>query len=93
MINEINDKQLMNILKNISWLRMHFGISKKKMAELLKISVSSLNKIEDGILPPRLSMDMIFNVHKNFGIQPYVIFAFDFRKVNPFYGIKEEIKN
>lgn len=55
-------------LNNIAWLRKHHGLSKKEMARKLKISVWTLNRIERGELPPRLSCDMLFAVWKNFGV-------------------------
>ena len=70
MLSEINQKQLDNFLYNISWLRKHNGLSKKKMAEILEISVSTLNKIENGELPPRLGVGVVFNLHRHFGIIP-----------------------
>ncbi len=86
MSRGINDIQLENLLKNILWLRIHFGISKKKMAELLKIGMVSLNKIENGELPPKATMDIIFNIHKNFGIKPHLLFVLDFNEINPLSG-------
>lgn len=56
-------------LNNISWLRKHCGLSKKEMAKRLQIGIWTLNKIERGELPPRLSCDIVFSVYKNFGIR------------------------
>lgn len=55
-------------LHNITWLRKHYGLSKKEMAKRLEIGLFTLNKIEKGELPPRLTCDIIFCVHKKFGI-------------------------
>ena len=55
-------------LYNLVWLRKHHSLSKKEMAKRLGIGLWSLNKIERGELPPRLCCDIIFAVHKNFGI-------------------------
>lgn len=40
------------------------------MAELLGVRVGSLNKIEQGILPPRMGMDIIIRVYDRFHIMP-----------------------
>ena len=55
-------------LHNITWLRKHYGLSKKEMAKKLKISVWMLNKIERGELPPNLKIDVLFDIYKEFGV-------------------------
>ena len=62
-------------LYNIAWLRRHHGISKKKMAELLEIGVGSLNKMESGKMPPKLSVVVLFAVQDSFGIRPQDLLA------------------
>lgn len=61
------------LMYNIVLLRKHHGISKKKMAEMLGISVNSLNKIEEGIFPKNLSVNILFNINKQFHISPAVL--------------------
>jgi len=56
--------------KNIAYLRKSNKLSKKKMAEILGIGIKSLEKLENGILPPRLSVKIIFNIYYSFGILP-----------------------
>ena len=51
---------LKNFSRNIILLRSHYGYSQKHMAQLLGIGVESLRKIEKGIIPPRLTVDVIF---------------------------------
>jgi len=84
MIEETNKQQLNNFLSNIAWIRKKYGISKRKMSEALKISIASLNKIENGILPPKLSMDIVFNIYISFGIEPKTMFAINFDEKSPF---------
>ena len=55
---------------NIRWLRKKYGLSKKKMAELLGIGLWSLNRLERGEIPPRMTIDILFAVQKHFGISP-----------------------
>ena len=57
-----------NFIHNVIWLRKYYGLSKKKMAEILKISLWMLNKIENGELPPTLEIDVLFRIRKAFGI-------------------------
>lgn len=62
---------IQNLLHNIAWLRKHHGLSNKKMAELLHISIPSLNKIENGVLPKRLSANVLFHLYNHFHLTPY----------------------
>lgn len=59
---------------NIVWLRKHFRLSKKRMAELLGIGLWSLNQIERGVVPPRLTVAVLFMVQRQFGISPNMLF-------------------
>lgn len=70
MKKESNKREWENFVYNVAWLRKHYGISKKNMAKLLRIGVGTLTKIENGELPPRLSVKVIFNIHSCFGINP-----------------------
>ena len=56
------------ILSNFVWLRKKTGLSKKEMAGILQIGIGSLNKIERGVLPPRMSLDVLTHVEEHFGI-------------------------
>lgn len=84
MIKDVNNQQLKNFLNNISWLQEFYGLSKNKMSKVLKISVESLNKIERGIIPSRISVEILFNIEKAFNIQPHIMFEKDFREGNPY---------
>jgi len=66
---------LKNFSRNIILLRAHYGYSQKHMAQLLGIGVESLRKIEKGIIPPRLTVDVIFAVQKHFHISPDTLFS------------------
>lgn len=57
MKNYAFDNEIDIFLKNISYLRKHNKLSKRKMAEILGIGVKSLNKIENGELPPRIGVN------------------------------------
>ena len=84
MENENNRIQFENFLSNVAWIRKKYGISKRKMSKALKISVESLNKIENGILPPKISIDIVFNIYISFGIEPKAMFATNFEETSPF---------
>ena len=60
--------------KNIAYLRKTLGLSKTKMARLLGIGVKSLEKLENGIMPPRLNVKILFNIYYLFHIRPKDMF-------------------
>ena len=66
MIENKNAEQISNFLYNIGWLRAYYEIPKKRMAQLLGISVRSLNLLESGSIPPRIPVDVVFLLHDQF---------------------------
>ena len=58
---------------NLAWLRKKYGYSKKTMAKHLGIGVGSLNKLERGEMPRRLSVEIFYAVYDHFGIRPSVL--------------------
>lgn len=67
----MNQKEILCI--NITTLRNHYGLTQKKMAELLGIGIHSLRLLEKGILPPRLSFTILITLYDHFHILPSVI--------------------
>ena len=67
-MNDINKDVIEVFTNNVVWLRKINNISKRKMCEILEIGIGSLNKIEKGILPPRLSVDVLFAIAHYFEI-------------------------
>ena len=63
--------------QNIKTLRKNYYLSKKSMAKLLDIGIASLNKIESGVLPPRLSCELLVKIHTVFNVPPKVMFIKD----------------
>ena len=66
MISETNRSQLANLLYNLAWIRKSCGISKRQMSALLGISIGTLNKIEKGEVPPRMSAEVLIKVQTYF---------------------------
>lgn len=64
-----------NFCHNITWLRKHHHLSKKEMAKLLGISIGSLNKIESGQIPPRMTTEVLTQANKHFGIPIHNLFG------------------
>ncbi len=65
----IND-EIDNFMNSIAYLRKKNWFSKKEMANVLNISIYSLNRIERGELPEKLSVEIVFNLQKHFKISP-----------------------
>ena len=55
-------------LANVAWLRKHHNLSKKKMAQIMGIGIKSLTKIENGVFPERLRINVYFNIQRYFKI-------------------------
>lgn len=68
MFTHSNEIQI--FLTNIKHLRINNNLTKKQMANKLKISIYKLNKIEKGILPPSITVDIIFSIYTEFNIKP-----------------------
>ena len=64
------EKELKNLAYNIVFLRKNRGFSKKEMTKILGIGIGTLNKLEKGEVPPRMTVIPIINIWKYFGIHP-----------------------
>ncbi len=70
MIKKYINDEINNFINNIAFLREKNGLSKKERANVLNISIYTLNKIERGELPEKLSVEIVFNLQKHFKISP-----------------------
>ncbi len=61
-------KEHENIIHNIAWLRKDRGLTKKRMAEILNLSVKTLSKIERGETSRKLNATTIVRILDNFDI-------------------------
>ena len=61
--------------ENIKCIRKKAGLNQKEMARILGIGVSTLSKIEKGVLPPRLSCSVLFRLQQRFGVHPKDLFV------------------
>ena len=59
---------------NLRKLRKAHGLSKKKMASILGISVRSLTLLENDVIPPRPGCDMLFRTSQYFKIRVCELF-------------------
>ena len=68
------NREIKVFCKNIKELRWRNDLSKKQMAKVLGIGTKTLTKIENGILPPRLSCDILIKVYEVFHVLPNMMF-------------------
>lgn len=61
--------------QRIKFIRTENKLTQREMAKKLRISVSTLSKIERGVLPPRLSCSILFQIYKQFGVHPKELFV------------------
>ena len=53
MMTKPEKDEILIFAHNLTWLRKKHGLSKRDMARRLGIGMESLNKLEQGIIPPR----------------------------------------
>lgn len=63
-----NDAAIYYLSYNVAYLRKKQKFSKEKMAKILGIGIQTLTKIEQGVLPPRLRVEVLFRMQHYFGI-------------------------
>lgn len=61
--------------RNLCILRKYHRLTQKEMASILGISVTSLRKLEHGILPHRLTIDFLFALNAHFHIPIDTLFS------------------
>ena len=66
--------ELKNFCMNVKHLRSEHRLSKTAMAKILGISVSSLNKLENGVIP-RISSEVVFRLMDHFHISVEEVFG------------------
>lgn len=59
---------------NIKYIRTKYELSQKEMAHRCGISLYTLRKLEQGIIPPKLGVEILYNIFYNFGILPGEMF-------------------
>ena len=69
----INESE--TLLKNLAFLRQKHNLSQAKMAKVLGIGITTWRKIEQGIMPPRLSSLVVYRAADAFGIPAVRLFS------------------
>ncbi|MBR6801523.1 MAG: helix-turn-helix transcriptional regulator [Eubacteriaceae bacterium] len=65
-MGEESNKWMDNLMYNITYLRKSLGLSEKQMADIPGIGGGSLKKIEKGIFPERMSVEVLHRIKTNF---------------------------
>ncbi len=68
------ETEIKQFLVNVAHLRKCHNLSKQEMAQILGIGIGSYNKLEQGIFPERLTVEIIFNMTEYFKISPARLF-------------------
>ena len=66
--------EIKNFCMTVKNLRSKHHLSKTAMAKILGISVSSLNKLENGVIP-RISSEVVFRLMDHFHISVEEVFG------------------
>ncbi len=66
----IAENEFLIFCNNVKHLREVHGLSKREMAKRLHVGVKTLEKLECGIFPDRLGVNILFRIHREFGIPP-----------------------
>ena len=79
MKNKANNDVMEVLSYNISYLRKEYNLTKLNMAKIMGVGIKTLNKVEKGILPAKLTVDFLFRIQKYFNIPVSVIVS---KKIN-----------
>ena len=67
-------KDFLYFSQHVQRIRREQNLTQREMADRLGIGVRTLSMIESGILPPRLSCEILFRIENQFGIHPKDLF-------------------
>ena len=77
-MNESSHQQCVNesanLLRNLNHLRRQHNLTQKQMAQILGISITTWRKMEQGIMPPRLSTLVVYHAADAFGVDAARLF-------------------
>ena len=75
----MSKSELANFCTNIKKLRAEHQLSKTEMAKILGVSVASLNKLENGVMP-RISCEVVYRMMDYFHLPAEGVFGDDVYK-------------
>lgn len=75
MRNINSDPEIQTLLHNIAFLRRKSGLSKRRFAQLLHTTPQTLTRMEQGILPKGIDVEVFFYAWKHFGFPPSILLS------------------
>ena len=64
------EKEVNIFCENVKYLRTVNNLSKTSMAKKMGVCKKTLESIEQGVVPERITCKVLFNIYTNFGIEP-----------------------
>lgn len=64
------EKEVHIFCENVKYLRSANNLSKTAMAKKMGVCRKTLESIEQGIVPKKMTCKVLFNIYTNFGIEP-----------------------
>ena len=55
-------------IHNVSSIRKKYGLTQKEMAKIMHISISSLSRLEKGMIPKKMMLEAVFCLSDYFNI-------------------------
>ena len=62
------EAHMQSLARQLRFLRKKHGLSQRELADILRIGLTSLRLLERGILPARLSCEVLFDLSDHFRI-------------------------
>lgn len=75
MCHESSEPELLAYCRNIKFLRETNGLSLTKMAEIMKIDVRTLRRVEADIVPKRFGSGALLRLAAYFHLKPSELFS------------------
>lgn len=72
--SEKNNQQIEIFFENIRFLKAKHNLSKRELAKICGTSISSIDKLLNGILP-NISCCILFRISKHFSLQASELFS------------------
>jgi transcriptional regulator with XRE-family HTH domain len=67
--------ELKNFCRNVAYLRKKHSLTQAEMAKIMNVGVGTIRSLERGIVPPRLSADVLYSLHDHFHISVDALFS------------------
>ncbi len=63
------DQERLIFCANVRYLRDQHGLSKRDMADILRVGVKTITSLEHNTVPPRLSSAVLFRISQHFHVR------------------------